>query len=355
LLEDKFITAFADNGQHALEEYESFQPDLILMDVEMPVMNGYEACQKMRESGYQLPIVFLSFLQDKQDKINAYNAGCDDYIGKPYDLHEMLAKLDVNLTRYEKEKDFINNQNQMMEMANRSMTDLSYLGRIIQGLQSFHHCKNFDDLTNKVFNILSEFSLCASIVIYDENGEPAFIKGCENKPMETNLLFSLKGQKRILEFGNHRCAYNWVNTTVLVRNMPEDEIINGQMKDYVGYLMNGFDSAIHSLNMKGQLQKAIHSFQDQNRHLKLSIMEVIEDYETSLNELFQRPDMQGAIPLDVEDKVLHIAEQSRHRADEHFSSGLIIEEQLNRVMEMFSHNSESDEGKPDDSESVELF
>ena len=357
LLDEKYETAFADNGRHALEEFKRFSPDLVLMDVEMPEMNGFEACRKMRDAGYSVPIVFLSFLKDKKDKIDAYNAGCDDFIGKPYDLHEMLAKLDVNLARYDKEKEFIQNQNQMMEMANRSMTDLSYMGRVMQSLESFHHCQSFEELAQKVFSLLQEFGLCASMVIFDEDGNSIYLRGCENKPMETNLLYSLRGQKRILEFGNQRCAFNWENATVLVRNMPEDEILNGQMKDYLGYLMNGFDSAIRSIKLQNQLQSAIENFKEQNRHLKLSIMQVIEDFETSLDDLFQRPDVVGSLPLDVEDKVIKLAAESREKADLHFSDGLKIEEQLNNVLFMFnqSKNAEDEEASESDEDAITLF
>jgi CheY-like chemotaxis protein len=356
LLDEKYETAFADNGSHALEEYHRFIPDLVLMDVEMPEMNGFEACQKMRQQGYSVPIVFLSFLTDKEDKIKAYNAGCDDFIGKPYDLHEMLAKLEVNLARYEKEKEFIQNQNQMMEMANRSMTDLSYMGRVIQSLESFHSCQTYEELALKVFALLQELGLCASIVIFNTDGETVYIRGCENKPLESNLLDSLKGQKRILEFGHQRCAFNWQNTTVLVRNMPEDEVLNGQMKDYLGYLMNGFDSAIHALQLHSQLQSAIENFKEQNRHLKLSIMQVIEDFETSLDELFQRPDVLGTLPLDVEDKVIKIAEKSREKADSHFSKGLKIEEQLDSVLLMFAKKDQGGTDEDDvEDEAITLF
>jgi len=120
--------------------------------------------------------------------------------------------------------------------------------------------------------------------------------------------------------------------------MPDDEVRSGQVRDYLGYMMNGLDSAISSLKMQAYLKDAVDNFKRQNRQLKLSIMEVIEDYETSLDELFQRPDIIGALPLDMEDKVIQLAAESRKKADKHFSTGLVIEEQLNSVLAMFEDN-----------------
>lgn len=356
LLADKYETEFADNGEHAVEKCQQFSPDLVLLDIEMPVMNGFDACRQMRQSGFTLPIIFLSFLNSKKDKLKAYNAGGDDFIGKPYDIPEMLAKLEINLSRYQKEKDMEQSNREMMEMANRSMTDMSYMGRIIQYLESLHHCKTFEDLSNKVFNLLKEFGSCASLVIYEDEENAALIRGCEDKPMESNLLLSLKGQRRILEFGNRRCACNWQYASLLVKNMPEDEVKNGQMKDYLGYVMNGLESAVKSIIMQKHLQQSIVHFKDQNRHLKLSIMEVIENIEISLDELFQRPDVMGVLPLDVEDKVIKIAENSRIAADQHFSSGLKIEEELNAVLELFNEETEQQStDAEDDDDSIMLF
>lgn len=72
------------------------QPDLILLDIMMPEMDGFEVCRKIRNE-VLCPILFLSAKQSESDKIRALTLGGDDYISKPFGLRELLAKIEANL------------------------------------------------------------------------------------------------------------------------------------------------------------------------------------------------------------------------------------------------------------------
>jgi len=88
----------AENGQEALDKVDdSF--DLILMDIMMPVMDGIEACRKIREL-YKMPIIFLSAKGSDLDKITGLISGADDYIVKPFNPMEVVARIKANIRRY---------------------------------------------------------------------------------------------------------------------------------------------------------------------------------------------------------------------------------------------------------------
>ncbi len=82
------------------------QPDLIVLDIMMPEMDGFEVCRKIRNE-VLCPILFLSAKQTESDKIRALTLGGDDYITKPFGLRELLAKIDANLRR-EQRSQYIN-------------------------------------------------------------------------------------------------------------------------------------------------------------------------------------------------------------------------------------------------------
>jgi putative two-component system response regulator len=87
------------SGKRALEAAFSDPPDLVLLDVMMPGMSGYEVCRTLKQDARfkNTPVIFLSALQDTQDKVLAFGAGCVDYISKPFHYEEVLARVTTHL------------------------------------------------------------------------------------------------------------------------------------------------------------------------------------------------------------------------------------------------------------------
>lgn len=87
-------------GSTAIRGAKAVPPDLILLDVKMPEMNGYEVCQQLKadERTRDIPIIFISALGDVFDKVKAFQVGGVDYITKPFQIEEVLARLDTHLT-----------------------------------------------------------------------------------------------------------------------------------------------------------------------------------------------------------------------------------------------------------------
>src|SRR4028118_1360693 len=90
----------AINGPLALKGIEIAPPDLILLDVNMPQMNGYEVCEKLKADPQtsEIPVIFLSALDDVSDKVKAFAVGAVDYITKPFQGEEVLARVKNQLT-----------------------------------------------------------------------------------------------------------------------------------------------------------------------------------------------------------------------------------------------------------------
>jgi two-component system KDP operon response regulator KdpE len=89
----------ARTGEEALESLRAHNPDLILLDMNMPGMGGMAACREIRAVS-DVPIIILSVRDSEQDKIAALDAGADDYITKPFSVNEMLARIRANLRRF---------------------------------------------------------------------------------------------------------------------------------------------------------------------------------------------------------------------------------------------------------------
>lgn len=95
--EDYFV-AEAKSASEALEKMREERFDLVLLDVNMPGMNGLEACSEIRNSS-EIPIIMLTVRNAEKDKVAALDAGADDYVTKPFSMPELLARIRANLRR----------------------------------------------------------------------------------------------------------------------------------------------------------------------------------------------------------------------------------------------------------------
>lgn len=93
-----YEVAEARSGEEALEKIRNERPDLILLDVNMPGIGGLDACREIRESS-EVPIIMLTVRSAERDKVQALDAGADDYVVKPFSMDELLARIRAALRR----------------------------------------------------------------------------------------------------------------------------------------------------------------------------------------------------------------------------------------------------------------
>jgi len=95
ILSEKYEVVAAYNGKEALLEVEKKPPDLILLDIMMPGMNGYEVCKELKgnKKTLHIPIVMVTALTEKTEKIKGIEAGADDFLNKPVDINELMVRV----------------------------------------------------------------------------------------------------------------------------------------------------------------------------------------------------------------------------------------------------------------------
>lgn len=100
LKEKGYQISVATNGVQALEILGKLRPDLVLLDVLMPEMDGFETCARMKASPewHDIPIIFLTSKTETEDIVRGFELGAVDYVGKPFQTHELLARVNTHLT-----------------------------------------------------------------------------------------------------------------------------------------------------------------------------------------------------------------------------------------------------------------
>lgn len=99
LREHTYIVQAASSGAHALESIQKVPPDLILLDIMMPEMDGYEVCERLKsdEVTRDIPVIFVSAMTESVDKVKGFQVGAVDYITKPFNLEEVASRVATQL------------------------------------------------------------------------------------------------------------------------------------------------------------------------------------------------------------------------------------------------------------------
>jgi PAS domain S-box-containing protein len=134
LAEQGYKVRKATSGEMALQAVNISPPDLILLDIMMPLMDGYQVCTELKASSKwaEIPVIFLSALDEALDKVKAFQVGGSDYISKPYQIEEVLARIEYQLTIQQQRQ-------QLMEQNVQLQQQVLYRQQVEATLQESQH------------------------------------------------------------------------------------------------------------------------------------------------------------------------------------------------------------------------
>ncbi|WP_164519270.1 response regulator [Pseudoalteromonas rubra] len=347
MLSSKYLIREARSGEDALQAAQSGAVDLVLMDIQMPGMSGYEAAYKLRMAGHTMPILFFSNLNSLDERLKAYDAGGNDFIAKPVDEQELHIKVSALLKSH---KARVAKPDDAEDVAVKALSALSSLGIVMGFYRDSFHCHELEHLAESVFNVTRGFGLKCSLIIRSHNTSPCFFDDGVVKNIDAALLESLHGASRIMAFGKHRAAFNWRRASLLVKNMPEDPEMAGTMRDYLAYVMDGMEQCINRVLLEQQLRQVIRQFKTQNTNIKNGIVGLIDDLETQLESLFCTLSIDNELSEEAEQQLLNMIQAARASADTKLQSGKEVERQLTQLIATLD-----DRAASTNSADIELF
>jgi signal transduction histidine kinase len=192
LREEGYEISFALNGRDALSKVEASRPDIILLDVMMPEMDGYETCSFLREneSTRDIPVIFLTAKTDEESRIKGFQVGAQDYVTKPFNTPELLARVNTHLQlkKVRDEMVFINKQLRQENVLRESiLTKLAVTNEKL---------KDADSIKNEFISILSH-DMGTPITVIKANLE--MIEEIYFQSLDENLKRILKTMERASE------------------------------------------------------------------------------------------------------------------------------------------------------------
>lgn len=359
LLASEYEVMVAENGEMAIEIASQQMPDLILLDIQMPGIDGYQTCQRLKDNqeNENCPVIFVSAKNNEDEILKGYEVGAVDYLVKPFKPKELRQKIANNLGLVKEKQVWEERLKKTNKVAFQAMTDASVYGDISQFYVDTLKCETYSALAERSLSLMKGWDINSTMQIRDGEQSLMFsISPCQN-PLEEKVMSASTSKGRIIDFGQ-RTIVNGVHVSILVKNMPQDNQAKyGALKDYLAFIIDGMEGRIIALKAENivkkrteQLQRVFlfileyfRAIQDGNYNLRTSsagiVEKMFEDLNAAICEIGRSNDLSG----ESEKKVMDVGERCLKETLALFSSGLEFNEQVIKIIESFEKTLANDQ------------
>lgn len=239
-----------ESGEDCLSNIAEINPDAVILDIEMPGIDGYQTCQRLRDAAetHDLPVIFLSALESLDDRLKAYDVGGDDFIAKPYNPEEMRRKVDIAMRIKRRREQYLASAN------STAMTALFSLGEFGAGLKFTRDslsCRSLQSLARLAINALQSNGLDSHVQIRTESfGILTLTPEGQATPLEISVFELSRQQGRLFQF-SRRLIINYDSVSILVLNLPlNDPESVGRIRDYAAIICETAEAAVENIVLR---------------------------------------------------------------------------------------------------------
>lgn len=385
-LSENYLSICASDGQSGIMAARENLPEIILLDVEMPGMNGYEVCDVLKQdiNTSNIPIIFLSGKASTREKMLGYEAGAVDFLTKPCEKEELIAKLNIHSNQHTTHKALVTKAEDASQTALTAMIGNNELGQVIQFMENAYAITSFDQLANRFFQVTNNLSLNCCLFFSTTEGNKFFSSKGNATPLEMELMPALQAAgNRFHDFGC-RTQITYPRVSLLIKNMPINDMATyGRYKDLLPSLLGATDAKIKALDteqallqqsqsvsssfeaVNNTLSELSKSLNDSQRNVVLSLTKMLTELEVKLPHMGLEEDQEAFLLKRVEDAINNthdLSDQSDEvSASFHTITRLLkhLSERQQKILDMIFTRFDQehlDETMDDDSGSdIELF
>lgn len=354
VLKHKYAIVVATNGEQAIKMVmEDKDIELVLLDVNMPIMNGYDTCKSILQIVPGLPVLFVSANDSTDEILKGYDIGGVDYLTKPIDTNVVARKVEVIVNEREHLHKLEIEQKNTTDMVMSVIASAGHLGTVLGFLRSGLKIKTQEGLLSALFDVFDSLNMDVCVQLRSSSGTINRATKGALTPLEQDLLnraATMKG--RFLEKGS-RYIVNFESVSVIVKNMPMDnETLKGELRDNLMMILEDTDALNSKLNSastenKGSKQQtelteqlhdiasALEMVAKQHEMSKAALEKVVDNLTTEFEQAFfkldlleQQEDHLSAI-VESNNELLN---QSILRADELEGTIVSVQQHLNEIV-----------------------
>jgi len=345
ILGNKYSVITAMSGEAFLEMLEGSNPSLILMDITMDGISGYEACIELRKNPKydNIPVLFVSAATSAEDRLEAYKSGGQDYICKPIEPEELFYKIDVLLQNKKAQEASESQLKSAQTVAMSAMTNTAEMGEVLQLVRASFQVNSVTALSEALIGTLRSFSLNASFQFRMHNTKTNFSTDGSYCPLEKKLLDDAStSDKKIVRFSN-KALFNGKKVTIFIKNNPiEDQDREGRLVDHMAIVLDTIDAKLDvlaiELEMKLKRQAALKSMAEQTNHSLHNIENQFKQFNSGLNRILEGMLMemeQHLLTLGLteaqEESVLNLLEKHKDHIDQLYDECANIDDSIHTL------------------------
>lgn len=296
LTDEDYDLRFAENGEKGLELAFEDTPDLIVLDVEMPDLSGYEVCVQLRNDPRTVdtPVIFLSSHSSLRARMQGYEVGGNDYLLKPFEQPDLIAKINV-LAKYSESKRSLKQQYDIAQQtAFTAMTATSELGEVMNFVEKSYELHTFEELALSLFSVTDRLHINCALLVISNDESLWFSADGVVSPLEQELIEMSDRSSRFVDFGA-RTIVHFSYVSILARNMPLDDPERyGRVKDLLPVLLTVVNAKANTLTAEQavieqsvQLKQSITQMKNRFYYFAKGLVDNNESSEKILRDMIQ--------------------------------------------------------------------
>ena len=289
ILEEEYEVSYVKSGQECMDLVGTLMPDVVLLDVNMPGMSGYEVCQQIKENTKttNIPVTFVSALDTLAERLAGYEVGGDDYICKPFEASELLSKVTIAV-KYKKEKESLRiDAERAMEKARSAMRGTDDSGVLVDFLRESLVCDNIEKLADLTLYTIGTMGLRSSVQI--RNGDDIVHKSSDGSvnQLERTVVKKMSKEDRMVDLGI-RTVFNHDHVSVLVKNMTfDDDNVRQNVKSKLSFIAEALEMRILAFiqTASGEYPAPVANISEEFRTKSIELQNMVGTIEKTLSEL----------------------------------------------------------------------
>lgn len=274
IIKKKLGSAFeiveADSGDHALELLPGTNPDLILLDIGMPGIDGYETCKRIREQS-NIPVIFVSAHYTLAEQLHAYDSGGNDILQKPIDFEILLRKIRLHIRNKTERVQLLQEKDSMQKMAMNFLSTVGESGVLLNFMRNSFRCNNHTCLATQLIEATKSYGLECHVQIRHASGITQLSNTGTPTPLQESIMEQARGLGRIFQFSN-RMIVNYDRVSILASNLPvQDEEKLGRIRDHLSILTESAEAFSEVIDIREEAARRSEYFEENAIEMEAAI------------------------------------------------------------------------------------